>query len=150
MNRSTVANRANLDLIEEHYRRWQADPESVDEGWRLFFEGFELGSTRAEGTAGGEVDLGAARAQAGVTRLIDAYREIGHYLADLDPLKMTPVPETLEFLELSQFGLTAEDLDRTFYAVLVPTGSATLREIIAILRQTYCGSVGVEYMHIRN
>src|SRR3954452_24470311 len=89
MNRSTVANRWNLDLIEENHQRWRNDPTSVDETWRIFFEGYELGHS-GDGIAGVDVDQDAARAQAAVTRLIDAYRETGHYLADLDPLKLNP------------------------------------------------------------
>ena len=45
MNRSTVANRWNLDLIEENHQRWRNDPASVDESWRIFFEGYELGQS---------------------------------------------------------------------------------------------------------
>ena len=43
MERSTVANRGNLSLIEDYYQRWLNDPSSVDDSWRLFFEGYELG-----------------------------------------------------------------------------------------------------------
>ena len=43
MERSTVANRWNLDLIEDYYERWRKDPDSVDGSWRIFFEGYELG-----------------------------------------------------------------------------------------------------------
>ena len=46
MNRSTVANRWNLELIEENYQRWRGDPTSVDETWQAFFEGYELGHGR--------------------------------------------------------------------------------------------------------
>jgi 2-oxoglutarate dehydrogenase E1 component len=91
MNRSTVGNRWNLELIEENYRRWQTEPSSVPESWRNFFEGYELAQTN--GAPPGEVgpdpglggELESARAQASVTRLVDAYREIGHYLADSRP-----------------------------------------------------------------
>ncbi len=91
MERATVANRWNVDLIEDYYARWRKDPGSVDESWRNFFEGYELGN-QADGPPTASVDLDAARAQAAVTRLIDAYREIGHYLADLDPLEAGPTP----------------------------------------------------------
>jgi len=60
-------------------------PHLGDETWRIFFEGYELGHSN-DGVARDDVDQDAARAQASVTRLVDAYREIGHYLADLDPL----------------------------------------------------------------
>ena len=65
------------------------DPTSVDETWRIFFEGYELGRG-GDGVQRTDVDQDAARSQAAVTRLIDAYREIGHYLADLDPLEAQP------------------------------------------------------------
>src|SRR4051794_2974828 len=50
MERATVANRWNLDLIEDYYSRWLKDPASVDGSWRLFFEGFETGR-EAQGLA---------------------------------------------------------------------------------------------------
>ncbi len=148
MNRSTVASRWNLDVIEENYQRWRNDPTSVEESWRHFFEGYELAESR-DGLAPSEVDLSAAQAQAAVTRLVDAYREIGHYLAHLDPLHLTTL-ETHESLEISEFGLSPSDLDRVFYTKLTDPPRATLRELIGILRKTYCGTIGVEYMHIRN
>jgi 2-oxoglutarate dehydrogenase E1 component len=151
MNRSTVASRWNLELIETYHQRWRDDPASVDESWRSFFEGYELGQAGGRGAAGdGSVDLDAARAQAAVTRLIDAYREMGHFLADLDPLRLTPPRDTHGLLEPSSFGLTDADLDRVFYNRLTDPPQATLRELLQVLRQTYCRKVGVEYMHIRN
>jgi 2-oxoglutarate dehydrogenase E1 component len=149
MNRSTVANRWNLELIEANYQRWRTDPATVDESWRVFFEGYELGQS-GDGLARSDVEHDAARAQAAVTRLIDGYREIGHYLADLDPLKLTPPRDSHELLDLAAFGLSAADLDREFYHRLVDPPHSTLRELIAILRETYCRKIGVEYMHIRN
>ena len=149
MNRSMVANRWNLDLIEENHQRWRNDPASVDETWRIFFEGYELGHS-GDGVARADVDHDAARAQAAVTRLVDAYREIGHYLADLDPLKLNPRRQSHELLDLAEFGLTEADLDRRFYNKLTDPKHGTLRELIAALQATYCRKIGVEYMHIRN
>ncbi|MHC5536942.1 2-oxoglutarate dehydrogenase E1 component, partial [Singulisphaera rosea] len=149
MNRSTVANRWNLDLIEENYQRWRVDPASVEESWQIFFEGYELGHS-GNGTAGAEVDQDGARAQASVTRLIDGYREIGHYLADLDPLKLNPSRDSHELLEPQAFDLSSADLDKQYYNRLTDPPYSTLRALIAILRETYCRKIGVEYMHIRN
>ncbi len=154
MERATVANRWNLELIEEYYERWRKDPASVEDSWRFFFEGFEIGQqgigSGPPGTAA--ADLDPARAQAAVTRLIDAYRELGHYLADLDPLGLAPRSESHELLDLTAFGLTEADLDRAFYSRVVNQdgGSSTLRELLDALRQTYCGTIGVEFMHIRD
>ena len=149
MERSTVANRANLNLIEDLYQRWLNDSSSVEASWRFFFEGYDLGRDPG-GPATGPADPGAARSQAAVTRLIDAYREFGHYLADLDPLKLTPPRTTHELLELSAFGLSESDLDQVFYHPLSESGFSTLRELIAILHETYCRTIGVEFMHIRD
>ena len=82
--------------------------------------------------------------------MIDARREYGHYLADLDPLKLTPSRKTHELLEPSAFGLTEADLDHMFYNRVSDGGSSSLRELIAILRATYCRTIGVEFMHIRD
>ncbi|MDE2508671.1 MAG: 2-oxoglutarate dehydrogenase E1 component [Planctomycetota bacterium] len=153
MNRSTVASRWNLELIEANHQRWLRDPASVDETWRVFFEGYDLGldaSPASNFSEGGDAPLAAARAQVAVTRLIDAYREMGHMLADLDPLGMTRPSATHELLELSEFGLDDSDLDKTFFSRLTDPPTTTLRELLAILRDTYCRTIGVEYMHIRD
>ena len=106
MAESSFASRYNLDAIEDAYARWQVDPAAVDESWRLFFEGFELGlQTPALPPPDG-------RTQTGVVRLIDAYRDLGHFLAHLDPLSEPKTSYPL--LELSEFGLDETDLDRTF------------------------------------
>ncbi|HEY8506315.1 MAG TPA: 2-oxoglutarate dehydrogenase E1 component, partial [Gemmataceae bacterium] len=146
MTALTFANRWNLDAIEEFYRRWKQDPASVDERWRAFFEGFELGSQAPPAAAAPPPDV---HAQTGVVRLIFAYRDIGHFAAHLDPLSDPPQGHPL--LELEQFGLSEADLDRTFDAsAFFGLKQATLREIIAALRETYCRTIGVEFMHIQD
>lgn len=148
MNRSTVGNRSNLELVEQLYTQWCHDPESVDASWQAFFEGYSLGSESSPSGVVGDEESG--RLQSGVTRLIDAYRDIGHYLADLDPLGLSPRRESHELLDLSEFALSEADLNRTFYTKLFPTQSGSLRDIIAALRETYSGKIGVEFMHISN
>jgi 2-oxoglutarate dehydrogenase E1 component len=143
MTRATFATRWNLDALEAAYQRWQQDPDSVEPSWQSFFEGFELGAAR---TAVPALD---ARSQTGIIRLIDAYRDLGHFLARLDPL--SPPRTQHPLLELSEFGLEEADLDRTFdthYFVGLP--QATLRELLAALRETYCRTIGVEFLHIQD
>jgi 2-oxoglutarate dehydrogenase E1 component len=143
MIRASAATRWNLDAIESAYQSWQRDPTSVDDSWRLFFEGFELGVGRLATPA---LD---ARCQTGVTRLIDAYRDLGHFLAHLDPL--SPPKTSYALLELSEFGLDAADLDKTFdTSPFVGLPKATLRQLQSALRETYCRTIGVEYMHIQD
>ncbi len=82
--------------------------------------------------------------------LIRAYRVRGHLIANLDPLELSPRNEHPE-LNPSTYGFQAKDLDRNiFINFVLGLESATLREIIAILKDTYCGSIGVEFLHIQD
>jgi 2-oxoglutarate dehydrogenase E1 component len=153
MSGASVGSRWNVEVIEDYYQRWRKDPGSVDESWRHFFEGFELGSARGAGRPAGEVDSGeiaACACQAGVSQLVEAYREVGHYLAHLDPLNLSPRLRDHEAFALSEYGLSEADLDRMVDTELANPRRAALRELIAILRRTYCGTIGVEYMHIQD
>ncbi|MEX0721964.1 MAG: multifunctional oxoglutarate decarboxylase/oxoglutarate dehydrogenase thiamine pyrophosphate-binding subunit/dihydrolipoyllysine-residue succinyltransferase subunit [Balneolaceae bacterium] len=97
--------------------------------------------------AGGINTLEQDRRAVGVWRLINMYRMRGHVLADLDPLGDKPGynPE----LDLDYYGLSLWDLDREFYCGgLGGKDKAPLREIIKLLRDTYCGNIGAEYMHL--
>ena len=88
--------------------------------------------------------------QARVLELINAYRVRGHLIADIDPLHAMPLHHHPE-LDIETYGLTIWDLDRVFIAGgLAGKESATLREILEILRRAYCGKVGIEYRHIQS
>jgi 2-oxoglutarate dehydrogenase E1 component len=140
----SFANRWNTGAIEAAYDHWRQDPASVDESWRLFFEGFDLGVRRVAGPS-----VEATARQTGIIRLIDAYRDLGHFLARLDPLgeAKTSHPQ----LDLAEFGLDEGDLNRVFdTSHFLGLERATLRELIDALRETYCQTIGVEYMHIQD
>ncbi len=138
----------NLDFIEEQYARWTADPASVPPDWRFFFEGFELAASGRLLTAG-TADADQVLRQARVHAIVSRYREIGHLLACLDPVEACPTEHPL--LSLDAFGLSLADLERTFF---VPDGAANLkaplRDILAGFRETYCHSIGVEFMHLQD
>src|SRR5205814_1782270 len=84
----SFAHRANLDLLEENYRRWQEDPESLDPSWLAFFEGFELGDLQLRNGAAAMAPAAAAEQslQTRVDGLVYAYRTLGHTIARVDPL----------------------------------------------------------------
>src|SRR5262245_25253670 len=85
--------------------------------------------------------------QARVLQLIHAYRVRGHLVSDLDPLDSKRLPH--RDLDPATYGLTLWDLDRDFITNgLSGKDKATLREILEVLRETYCGTIGVEYMYI--
>ncbi|HVJ50941.1 MAG TPA: 2-oxoglutarate dehydrogenase E1 component [Aliidongia sp.] len=82
--------------------------------------------------------------------LIRAYRVRGHLLANLDPLGLQK-PETHHDLDPATYGFTADDWDRPIYTDhVLGFERATLRQIVELLRRTYCGTIGVEYMHIQD
>ncbi len=144
--------------IEAQYRIWRDAPEQLDGTWRAFFAGFELAEGEGTGPSPVEATPEQVLKQSAVHSLIQHYRDIGHLLACTDPLSPCKVDHPL--LALSAFGLAPADLDRTFYVggcirSVPPDGrkeecrSATLREIVAFMRETYCRSIGVEFTYIQ-
>ena len=144
MSQGLAANRANLDAVESMYLRWRQDPLAVDESWRYFFEGFELGYARPAPSEGD------GKYHTAFARLTYRYRELGHFLARIDPLNDPPATHPL--LDIADVGLTEADLDRVVEIndFFVGLQKATLRQLIAALRETYCRTIGVEYMYIQD
>ena len=100
--------------------------------------------------AGADETRAQTAKQTAVIELINAYRVRGHLVADIDPLHAMPRLDHPE-LDIQTYGLTIWDLDREFMtAGLGGTESATLRDILDILRRAYCGKVGIEYRHIQS
>jgi len=136
------------DYIESRYKQWKADADSVPRDWRFFFEGFEM-AAGMDRKADFVYDEKRIFKQVRVQALIRRYREIGHLLACFDPLTECPTDHPL--LTLSAFDLTPEDLDTAFFAKgLVGNDRASLKEIIRALKDTYCRSIGVEFMHMQD
>src|SRR5262249_30627785 len=150
---------------DEVYRRYRADPASVDPSWRRFFEngagvardGNGQAAALAEAAAARPAPLEAAPIAAGaatderfarVYALVNAFRVRGHLEASLDPLDHLPHVQVSD-LDPRTWGFTDADLK-----VTVPSGGMfgvrdlPLGELLARLRATYCGPIGVEMMHI--
>src|SRR5947209_7562557 len=105
MERLDFFTRANADYIDRLYEQYLRDPRSLDEGWRLYFTGFE-----AAGGRNGAVTGGLAPLTIGVHKLVHTYRELGHFVARLDPLGHNRGSHPL--LELSQFDMTPADFNK--------------------------------------
>src|SRR6266704_2817884 len=148
--RTSIATRANLDLIEENYRRWQQNPESVDSGWAAFFEGFELGEMpERNGAVAKAVEVGESSLQSRVDGLVFAYRMLGHTIARVNPLAEKRPENPL--LTLRELGFSEKDLNlRVSSKFFFDNRQMTLRELIAALENIYAGSIGSEFMHIQN
>jgi len=147
---SSLATRANLDLLEENYKQWRQNPESVDSGWAAFFEGFELGELPERNGAPAKPAEGRESSlQSRVDGLVYAYRTLGHTIARLDPLADRRRENPL--LTLRELGFSEKDLDlRVSSKFFFGNRQMTLREIIAALENIYAGSIGSEFMHIQN
>jgi 2-oxoglutarate dehydrogenase E1 component len=139
---------ANPDYFEEQYRRYRADPRSVDERWALFFAGFEFAADGSRnGVSAAERIAAVPEPILGVYDFVHSYRELGHLVAHLNPLEPKPLGHPL--LEPSEFGFGPGDLDRTIdFGTFRGASRGTLNELIQRLLDTYCGTLGVEYMHI--
>jgi 2-oxoglutarate dehydrogenase E1 component len=138
----------NAEFIEEQYKRWKADPTSVSRDWRFFFEGFELATSAAPETAASFDEQQLLR-QSRVEALIYRYRDLGHLLACLDPLSACPTEHPL--LTPEAFNLSPQDLDREFFTRrFAASRRAPLKKIIQALKETYCRSIGVEFMHLQD
>ena len=138
---TTFAGNVSPQWLEEQYRLWCERPEQLSPDWRAFFEGFDL----ARELPGADCEL--ALKTSAVDSLIYRYRDLGHRQAWTNPLDEAP-PKPLADLNLAAFSLDDSDLDGIFRPLRYP-GPATLRDIIATLSTTYCGSIGVEFMHIQ-
>ncbi|MGH7787480.1 MAG: 2-oxoglutarate dehydrogenase E1 component [Candidatus Binatia bacterium] len=137
--------RANPDYVEELYRQYERDPRSVGADWAHFFAGFEFGANGRPAAAAAPAET----ASIGVWDLIHSYRELGHLIADINPLGGNATEHPL--LDLSEFGFTEADLDRVVpFEPFRGVDRGPLRELIDLLRATYCRTFAVEYMYISN
>ncbi len=129
----------NLDLIDEQYARWLADPETVDPEWRSFLDGFALGAAQQESGSGSEVQ----RVALGVAAMVAAFRARGHTCATIDPLV-----EAVDLAPLlpARFGLETADLERPCppCGLLLEPAPATIGELGAALRGIWCATIGAE------
>ncbi|RIL04634.1 MAG: 2-oxoglutarate dehydrogenase E1 component [Proteobacteria bacterium] len=130
----------NAAVVEEILDRYAVDPGSVDPAWARWFAAPEASVT---------IDGREAEKHARCLRLIHSYRARGHRVADVDPLggRAKYFPE----LDPAHYGFGHDDLGRSFLAGDLPGGPVQpLAQILATLRETYCGKVGVEFTHIQD
>ena len=148
MDKLSYLSNANSAYIDSLYQSYKVDPESIDFGWQKFFEGFDFGRGSEAGVVSAETPDHFLK-EIKVLNLINGYRQRGHLFT-----KTNPVRERRSYFpgkELVTFGLDDSDLDTVFNAgVEVGLGSAKLKDILALVEQTYCQSIGVEYKYVRN
>ena len=162
---------ANATYLAELHARYEQDPASLDPEWRAFFASLDdskedvLAEARGpswarsngapallpaspQGGLSEQQALAAARDTLGARMLIRAYRTRGHLAAKLDPLELITRREHPE-LKPKTYGFTKADYDRPIYiGGAFGLEFSTLRQMLGILRHTYSGHIGFEYMHI--
>ena len=161
----------NAAYVEELYEQYLVAPNDVPEDWRSYFEklprvdGVSIdtphkgvreqflllakNSSRSRPAPTGSVSSGHDRRQVGVLQLIAGYRNRGHQQAKLDPLGLMPRPVVAD-LDIASHGLSLADMDTVFQTGNLAIGKdeCTLREMVDAMNAIYCGSIGIEYMHI--
>ncbi|MFT6723851.1 MAG: 2-oxoglutarate dehydrogenase E1 component, partial [Arenicella sp.] len=130
---------------------YQQDSNSVSSEWQQYFANLATSSastTGAGSSSGSGLDAVAATKQGSVSRLISTYRAMGHKRANIDPINEM-VPQDAKELELEYHGLSDSDLDTVFdTGPLRAADRLPLRDIVAILKHSYCGTIGYEYGHM--
>jgi 2-oxoglutarate dehydrogenase E1 component len=151
----------NISYIEYLYREWKEKPSAVSEVWDAYFRRVsDINDVHPEATTQPLVRDMAYR-QGRVDSLLWAYRDIGYLYARLNPLGGDYGPghdyiyrddvDVYQKLTLEEFGIPADDQDTVFSAgSAMKPSRAPLQEIIAAFQETYCGSIGVEFLHIQN
>ena len=145
MDKLSYLSNAHISSIEDLFQQYLKDKNSVDFGWQKFFEGFEFARKNYEDS--GEIPLNVKK-EFNVINLINGYRTRGHLFTQTNPVR-----ERRQYqpnLDIENFGLEQIDLETVFHAgTQIGIGPAKLKDIVAHLEQTYCLSIGAEYMYIR-
>jgi 2-oxoglutarate dehydrogenase E1 component len=166
MQDSSLLFGTNAPFVEELYEQYLLDPNAVPREWRSYFDALPPLANGAHEESHSRIqrafaalpkvsassamapDAELERKQVFVLQLINAHRFLGVRVANLDPLNRYAKPVIAE-LDPAHYGLGETDMDATFdTGSLVGGARMTLREILQLLRQTYCGSIGAEYMYI--
>lgn len=143
MDEFSFVSNSEIGAIEALYQQYKEDPASVDPGYLNFFKGFDFALANLS-LAGGE-EIGK---EFKVINLIHGYRQRGHLFTQTNPVRARR--RYFPTLDIENFGLEEGDLDQVFQAgIQIGIGPAKLRDIIQHLKDTYCLSIGVEFLYVR-
>ncbi len=146
MDKFSYVGTSDVNAIEQLFLQYKQDENSVDASWKDFFKGFEFAKTSYDGD-GGAIPENVSK-EFKVIGLINGYRQRGHLFTKTNPVRQRRTYEPS--LALENFGLSDKDTDTIFQAgSVIGIGAAKLKDIVAHLEQTYCQSIGVEYLYMR-
>lgn len=152
MDKFSYISNAHGNYLDELYKAYKENPETIDDSWQKFFEGYEFSKEGGNGTSAsneGTVSIQHFDKEIMVRHLIHAYRTRGHLRSNTNPVRKRKDRKAL--LDLEDFGLSEADLDEEFEVgnIIIGIGRSNLRKIVATLKRIYEGTVGFEYMYIR-
>ncbi len=146
MDKFSYLGNSDVNAIDELFIKYQKDPDSVDSTWKDFFKGFEF--AKADFSSGEEKIPENVGKEFKVIGLISGYRQRGHLFTRTNPVRQRRTYDPN--LALENFGLSEKDHDTVFQAGKeVGLGPSKLKDIIDHLEKTYCQSIGVEYLYVR-
>ena len=138
---------AHPSYIDEMYARYRKDAESLEDGWRSFFEGFDF-ATSQNGNTTPAVDP-TDTSEFAVLFIINGFRTRGHLLSTTNPIRTRR--DRQAHLDLNDYTLGEADLSKRFQAGYeIGMAGATLQEILDKLHSIYCGNIGFEYAYIED
>ncbi len=148
MDKFSQVGNQEIAAIEEIYSSYLIDPESVDSSWKNFFAGFEFARKNFADSKLLQHDEKIDKEFA-ILNLIHGYRQRGHLFTKTNPVRARRSYSPT--LDIENFGLQKSDLDTVFQAGNnIGIGPATLRAIVEHMEATYCQSIGVEYVFMRD
>ena len=151
MDKFSFLNGAHTGFIADLYDQYLGNPDAVEPSWRSFFQGYDLANedySLSEEEVSTKIPQEVTK-EFLVVDLINGYRTRGHLFTETNPVRERRQYQPT--LEISNFGLTENDLHKEFSAGdVLGLGRVKLSVIINHLKSIYCDSIGVEYMYMRN
>ena len=150
MDRFSFLGTSHIGFIEDLYKEYLSDPDSIEPSWRAFFQGYDFSKSDFSDLLEDQTVLpDEVRKEFSVLNLVHGYRTRGHLFTQTNPVRTRR--KYSPDLSLKNFGLNDSDLELKFQAAseLGLESPASLRDIINHLENTYCRSIGVEYMYVR-
>jgi 2-oxoglutarate dehydrogenase E1 component len=147
---------AHPTFIDKMYEKYALDANSVEEGWKVFFQGFEFGNvselengTATNGQSNKVLPQSQLNKEFSVLSIIEGFRSRGHLISTTNPIRTRR--DRKPYLDISDYNLTDADLEATFVAgSIIGLGESKLKDIIAKCQTIYGGNIGYEYAHIEN
>ncbi len=144
MDKFSYVGNGDVEAYNAVYEQYKANPDSVDETWKEFFKGFEFALEQyGEGASSQNVEK-----EFKVFQLIEGYRTRGHLFTKTNPVRTRRA--YTDTISAEYYGFTPQDMETVFHAGnKLGLGAVKLKEIVSFLEDTYCRSIGVEYVYNR-